>query len=71
MDLSVIIPVYNTEDYLKQCLESIPRSDIDLEILCMNDGSTDGSLACLLYTSEAVSKMSLLFGKGPGRLPGR
>lgn len=46
--VSVIVPVYNVESYLEQCLESIERQTLgDLEIICVNDGSTDGSLAIL------------------------
>ncbi len=44
MKLSVIIPVYNVEDYLEQCLRSVvAQSHSDLEIILVNDGSTDGS----------------------------
>ena len=46
--LSVIIPVYNAEDSLPRCLESIVNQTLrSLEIICVNDGSTDGSLAIL------------------------
>lgn len=42
--ISVIVPVYNTEKYLKKCLDSIIFQTFqDIEILIMNDGSTDGS----------------------------
>lgn len=44
MKISVIIPVYNVERYLKQCLESvISQTFRNLEIILVNDGSTDGS----------------------------
>ncbi|MDR0485366.1 MAG: glycosyltransferase [Elusimicrobiota bacterium] len=46
--ISIIIPVYNTEQYLRQCLDSIVNQTLqDIEIICINDGSTDGSLAIL------------------------
>ena len=46
--ISVIIPVYNVERYLKQCLNSVIRQTYEnLEIICVNDGSTDNSLAIL------------------------
>lgn len=46
--LSVIMPVYNVEKYLPQCLESILSQTLgDIEIICVNDGSTDGSLNVL------------------------
>lgn len=47
MKLTIIIPVYNTEDYLERCLTSCLDQDIpetDYEIVVLNDGSTDGSL---------------------------
>ena len=47
MKLSIIIPVFNTEDYLERCLASCLDQDLpesDYEIIVLNDGSTDGSL---------------------------
>ena len=42
--VSVIIPIYNTEPYLEQCIESVVNQSYrDLEIILINDGSTDGS----------------------------
>ena len=44
MFLSFIVPVFNTERYLPQCLDSLlAQDDQDYEIICVNDGSTDGS----------------------------
>lgn len=46
--VSVIIPVYNVEKYLKECLDSIINQTLaDIEIICINDGSTDNSLTIL------------------------
>ncbi|MDR1104050.1 MAG: glycosyltransferase [Endomicrobium sp.] len=46
--VSVIIPVYNTEKYLRQCLDSVVNQTLkDIEIICINDGSTDNSLQIL------------------------
>ena len=46
--VSVIMPVYNVEKYLPQCLESILSQSLnDIEIICVNDGSTDDSLKVL------------------------
>lgn len=42
--ISVIVPVYNVENYISKCLDSIlAQTHSDLEIICVNDGSTDGS----------------------------
>lgn len=42
--VSVIVPVYNVEPYLRQCLDSIVSQTLkDIEIILIDDGSTDGS----------------------------
>lgn len=42
--VSVIVPVYNVEDYLRECLDSLCyQTLVDIEIICVNDGSTDAS----------------------------
>lgn len=54
--VSVIIPVYNTEKYLARCLNSVmaacdmvtSASGATCEVICVNDGSTDGSAEVLL-----------------------
>jgi len=46
--VSVIMPVYNVEAYLRQCLDSVVNQTLrDIEIICVDDGSTDGSAAIL------------------------
>lgn len=49
MLISIIIPVYNVDRYLSQCLDSVlnQRYDGDYEVICVDDGSTDGSPAIL------------------------
>lgn len=50
MKLSVIVPIYNAEKYLHRCLDSLLNQGMETgeyEILCVNDGSTDGSLSVL------------------------
>ena len=44
MKLSIIVPVYNMEKYLSRCIDSLLVQDVkDMEILLIDDGSTDGS----------------------------
>jgi len=52
--VSVVIPVYNTENYLTECIKSVRAQTYpNLEILLINDGSTDGSLnICRWYASQ-------------------
>lgn len=52
--LSIIIPIYNSEKYLSECLDSIISSNSsDIEIILINDGSTDSSLSiCEMYRKK-------------------
>ena len=56
--LSVVVPVYNVEKYLRQCLDSVivPGTD-EYEIVCVNDGSTDGSAKILEEYSEKYPEL--------------
>ena len=47
--ISVVIPVFNVEEFLEECLDSITNQSLkDIEIICVNDGSTDNSLENML-----------------------
>ena len=66
--ISVIVPVYNMEKYLVRCLESIVNQTYpDLEIICVNDGSTDSS-AKILETYASKDKRIKLITKENGGL---
>ena len=61
MKFSVIIPVYNVEQYLCDCLDSIvAQSYRDYEVICVNDGSTDGSLAILEEYQQKYPQITII-----------
>jgi glycosyltransferase involved in cell wall biosynthesis len=58
---SVIIPVYNVEQYLAECLDSAVGQTLkDIEIICVNDGSTDGSRAVLERYAQADPRVIIV-----------
>lgn len=64
---SVIIPVYNTEEYLSQCLESVINQSLkDIEIICINDGSSDNSLKIMQQYADADKRIIILNQKNCG-----
>ena len=57
---SVIVPVYNVSTYLSECMESIiGQTYKNLEIICINDGSTDKSLEVLKTKYSNINKVSI------------
>ena len=59
--LSIIIPVYNVEPYLRQCLDSVVNQSLrDIQVICVNDGSTDGSLAILREYETRDSRIEII-----------
>lgn len=65
--ISVIIPVYNVEDYLEECLDSIINQTFkDLEIICINDGSQDNSLNILEEYAEKDNRIKIITTKNQG-----
>ena len=65
--VSIIIPVYNVERYLEECMESVLRQTLkSIEVICVNDGSTDGSLQMLEAYKEKDSRVVLVSQKNGG-----
>lgn len=65
--LSIIIPVYNVEKYLPKCLGSILEQPFkDLEVICVNDGSTDGSLDVLQKIKKNDDRVVIIDKKNEG-----
>lgn len=59
--ISVIIPIYNVERYLYQCVESVAKQTMKgLEIICVNDGSKDNSLAILKELAEKYANIKII-----------
>ena len=59
--VSVLVPICNVERYLEECLDSLAaQSFTDFEVLCINDGSTDGSLAIIHRFMEADARFRVI-----------
>lgn len=59
--VSVIIPVYNAEQYLRQCLDSVINQTLkNIEIICINDGSTDKSLQIIKEYQQKDKRIILV-----------
>ena len=65
--ISVIIPVYNQEKYLRECLTSVLEQTLrEIEIIVVNDGSTDRSLAIIRELSEGDPRVRILDKENSG-----
>ncbi|NPE32152.1 glycosyltransferase family 2 protein, partial [Methanococcoides sp. SA1] len=59
--ISIIIPIHNSEKYLKECLESIINQTLkDIEILCVVNGSTDSSLTVTKAYAAADNRITVI-----------
>lgn len=59
--VSVIVPVFNVERYLGECLDSVLRQTLqDIEVICVNDGSTDGSAAIIARYAAVDSRVKVI-----------
>ena len=59
--VSVVVPVYNVQDFLPECLDSLVSQSLkNIEIICINDGSTDNSLDILRSYERADERVRVL-----------
>ena len=66
--VSVIVPVFNTASYLKRCLDSLLAQTLkEIEIICVNDGSTDNSLDILHEYQEKDSRVKVFSQANQGQ----
>lgn len=61
MKISIIVPVYNVEQYLAECLESLVSQDMsDYEIICIEDCSEDNSMSILKEYAQKYSNIKII-----------
>lgn len=66
--VSIIIPVYNVERYLTRCLDSLINQTLkDIEIICINDGSTDSSLKILKEYQQKDNRITIIDKENQGQ----
>jgi len=59
--VSVLVPCYNVEKFIRQCMDSIVNQTLtDMEIICLNDGSTDSTLAILQEYAAKDSRVRII-----------
>jgi glycosyltransferase involved in cell wall biosynthesis len=59
--VSIILPIYNAEEYLEECLDSIINQTLkDIEIICVNDGSKDNSLAIIQKYASLDERIKII-----------
>jgi glycosyltransferase involved in cell wall biosynthesis len=67
VQVSVIVPVYNSAQYLSECLESVlSQSFKNFEVICINDGSTDNSLEILKQFQNKDSRIKIIDQENQG-----
>lgn len=65
--VSVIIPVYNTKQYLQECVDSIINQSLNqIEIILIDDGSTDGSIEIVKEYEESYENIIAIYQENQG-----
>ena len=66
-EVSVIIPIYNTEQYLAECLDSVVNQTLsDIEIICVDDGSPDRSIDILMEYAAKDDRIQIIRQENKG-----
>ena len=63
IDISIVIPIYNVETYLRECLESVYAVNLLKEVILVNDGSTDHSLQIAEEFAKKYSEETILISQ--------
>jgi glycosyltransferase involved in cell wall biosynthesis len=70
--VSIVIPVYNVEKYLRECLDSVINQTLrDIEIICINDGSTDNSADILAEYQNRENRLKVISQENGGQSKAR
>lgn len=65
--ISIVVPVYNVEPFLRECLDSLINQTLkNIEIICVNDGSTDGSPAILEEYAKKDKRIKIINQENKG-----
>ena len=68
VDVSIIVPIYNGEKYLNQCLDSLSNQTLkNIEIICVNDGSTDKTSSILNTYSAKDNRFKIITTENHGQ----
>lgn len=66
--VSIIIPVYNVEKYIRRCIDSVKKQTLkDIEIICVDDGSPDGCPAILDSCAQTDPRIKVIHQKNKGQ----
>lgn len=63
MKFSIIIPVYNSDQYIDRCLNSILKQDMEFEIICVDDGSSDNSKEILARYEKQHHNVNVIYSE--------
>lgn len=63
IDLTIVVPIYNVEEYLEECLESLYKLRINKEVILVNDGSTDNSYLIMKKYKDSNAKETIIINQ--------